>query len=437
MENRKKSFSKFGLIPADILIPKPSYNLSKWAVVACDQYTSEPEYWQRVYDFVGDEPSTLKITFPEVYLEDDDKTERIKNINATMDKYLESHLFDTYPDCFILVARTTETGTRYGLMVALDLERYSYAKDSRTIIRATEGTILSRIPPRKEIRCNAPLELPHIMVLISDKERKIIEPLIAKMDKLEKIYDIELMENGGKVEGYLVNSDEDMDSILSGFASLYGALNPENPILFAMGDGNHSLATAKNTWEDIKKNLTPEEIENHPARYSLVEIENIFDPALQFEPIHRVFFGMTKDIMLDKLRDLVGEVEVEEVECEHCALGAINSAPSGKQRFVLVEDGKFYVVTIPSTVSSISAGTIQKIIDSLREDEGIKVDYIHGVDTTIKLATGGNIGILLPDVSKDTFFDSIIKDSAFPRKTFSIGHAHEKRFYLEARKITK
>ncbi len=437
MENRKKSFSKFGLIPADILIPKPSYNLSKWAVVACDQYTSEPEYWQRVYDLVGEEPSTLKITFPEVYLEDDDKAERIKNINATMDKYLASDLFDTYPSCFILVARTTETGTRYGLMAALDLERYSYAKDSRTIIRATEGTILSRIPPRKEIRCNAPLELPHIMVLISDKEKKIIEPLIAKKDKLEKIYDIELMENGGRVEGYLVNSDADMDAILSGFADLYGALNPENPILFAMGDGNHSLATAKNTWEDIKKTLTAEEAENHPARYSLVEIENIFDPALQFEPIHRVFFNMNKECMLDKLRALVKDVKVEEMKCEKCALSAINDAPERMQRFVLVEDGKFYVVTIPSTVSSISAGTIQKIIDSLKDEEGIKVDYIHGVDTTIKLATGGNIGILLPDVSKDTFFDSIIKDSAFPRKTFSIGHAHEKRFYLEARKITK
>jgi Protein of unknown function (DUF1015). len=437
MGNRKKQFSEFGIIPADILIPKPSNDLAKWAVVACDQYTSEPEYWQRVSSFVGDAPSCLRITFPECYLEDGDKEQRISDINATMNRYMQENIFDTYPECFILVARTTETGTRYGLMAALDLERYSYAPDSKTNIRATEGTILSRIPPRKEIRKNAPLELPHIMVLISDKYRAIIEPLAQKKAELKKLYDVSLMENGGRVEGYLIKDEADMEAVLKGFEALYKDLDPANPLLFAMGDGNHSLATAKNCWEDIKKTLTPEEAETHPARYSLVEIENIFDPALQFEPIHRVFFNTDVKTLVKKVEKLTGKVEIESTKNLDKALKLINTQISGHQRFALVENGLYSVITAANAVSSTSAGTIQKVIDSLTPEEGIKVDYIHGVDVTVKLAADKNVGIILPDVSKETFFDSIIKDRAFPRKTFSIGHAHEKRYYLEARRITK
>lgn len=437
MGNRKKQFSRFGITPADILIPKPSYDLAKWAVVACDQYTSEPEYWQRVSDFVGKEPSCFKITFPECYLENNDKEERITNINSTMREYLKADIFNTFKDCFVLVARTTETGTRYGLMATLDLERYSYDKDSKTNIRATEGTILSRIPPRKEIRKNAPLELPHIMVLISDKYRALIEPLAEKREQLKKLYDVPLMENGGRVEGYLVDSDSDFAALSQGFETLYKELDPTNPLLFAMGDGNHSLATAKNCWEDIKKRLTAEEIETHPARYSLVEIENIFDPALQFEPIHRVFFNTNLEVMLNKITALVGTVKTEEVTELISLTEKINQTVADKQSFGLVHNGKFIAVTIPNLVSSTAAGTIQKIIDSLTEEEGIKVDYIHGAEVTVKLSTNENVGIILPEVSKDTFFASIIKDRAFPRKTFSIGHAHEKRYYLEARKIIK
>lgn len=437
MENRKKQFSELGIIPTDILIPKATLDLTKWAVVACDQYTSEPEYWQRVADYTKNEPSCLKMTFPECYLEDDDKNERINSINATMNEYLEKGIFDTYKDCFILVKRTTESGSRYGLMAALDLERYSYDKDSKTNIRATEGTILSRIPPRKEIRKNAPLEIPHIMVLISDEKKKIIEPMIEKIPSLKKLYDIELMENGGRVEGYLIDDDENIKSIHDGFYALYKNLDPANPLLFAMGDGNHSLATAKNCWEDIKKGLSKEDAENHPARYSLVEIENIFDPALQFEPIHRVFFNTDTETVLNKVKKLTQDVQIIKTSSLPDLEKIINETKEDRQSFALVQKGIFTILNIPNTVASTASGTVQHIIDNLKEDENIKVDYIHGVDVVIRLSQKDNVGIIMPDVSKKTFFASIIKDKAFARKTFSIGHAHEKRYYLEARRITK
>ena len=259
------NFSSLGFKAADILLPKEGIDAEKWAVVACDQYTSQPEYWESLSEEVGDSPSTLRLIYPEVYLETGDKDAIISSINESMKKYLDDDVFNEYKDSFILVKRDTESGTRYGLMVALDLEAYSYAKDSRTLIRATEGTILSRIPPRKEIRKDAPIELPHIMVLISDKDRAIIEPLRDNREKLKKVYDTDLNKNGGHLTGYLVDSPLYKESILKGFQALYSSLDKSNPLLFAMGDGNHSLATAKSCWEDIKTGLTEEEKMNHPA----------------------------------------------------------------------------------------------------------------------------------------------------------------------------
>ena len=305
-------FSTLGFKAADILLPKKGIDCEKWAVVACDQYTSQPEYWESLSQFVGDSPSTLRLIYPEVYLDRGDKEAIISSINENMNKYLEEDVFTLYKDSFILVKRDTESGTRYGLMVALDLEAYSYAKDSRTLIRATEGTILSRIPPRKEIRKDAPIELPHIMVLISDKDRSIIEPLRDKRDSLSVVYDTDLNKNGGHITGYLVDGNEDKDKIANAFKALYDALDPKNPLLFAMGDGNHSLATAKSCWEDIKKDLSEEEKKNHPARFALVELENIFDSGLQFEPIHRVFFNID-DNSFDSLLSLYATFTKEEV----------------------------------------------------------------------------------------------------------------------------
>ncbi len=426
---------KYGVKTPDILLPKKDVDMKKWAVVACDQYTSQPEYWESLSKEVGDAPSTLRIIYPEVYLESKDKEKIISSINEKMNEYLDEGIFDEYRDSFILVERTTESGTRFGLMLALDLEAYSYAKDSRTLVRATEGTILSRIPPRKEIRKDAPIEVPHIMVLISDKDGKIIEPLRDRRETLKTVYDTDLNKNGGHIKGYLVESEKDREGILSGFEALYNALDPANPLLFAMGDGNHSLATAKSCWEDIKKNLTEEEKKNHPARYALVEIENIFDPGLKFEPIHRVFFNIDMDTFDSLLAPFCASFSKEKCCCSHGIVKKTNKA-DGKQHFGLNCGDEFYVYTVEKPEKAIAAGTIQLVIDRMLEEKKGEVDYIHGSDVTLELgAKKGNLGIILPDVSKENFFSDMLKDGAYPRKTFSIGHANEKRYYMEARKI--
>ena len=426
--------SKLGVKSADILLPRESVDLEKWATVACDQYTSEPEYWLDVERIVADSPSTFKITFPEVYLEDEGKKERIKSIVDTMNEYLEEGIFTEYKDSFILVKRTCDGKSRYGLMAALDLEQYDYSKGSKSLIRATEGTILERIPPRKEIRKDAPLELPHIMVLISDEKRSVIEPLKDKMDSLKKIYSTDLMKGGGHLEGYLIDSEEDKEMIYRAFDALYSALDKSNPLLFAMGDGNHSLATAKSCWEDLKKNLSDDEKETAKARYALVEIENIYDEALLFEPIHRIFFGLKKEELEKEILKYAKSICYKREESIEDLVKSINSEKG--LFFGLSSAGELYSVEVKGSKNFLSASLMQSVIDSLKERNACQIDYIHGIDVTVKLSNEGeNIGIILPDVDKSTFFETVIKEGSFPRKTFSIGHANEKRYYMEARKI--
>ncbi|MCF0237881.1 MAG: DUF1015 domain-containing protein [Sphaerochaetaceae bacterium] len=433
MKNIASRLEKMGLQAPNIMVPKKDIDLSKWAVVACDQYTSEKDYWESLSETIKDAPSTLRLIFPECYLGDSDGKERIANINKTMKSYVESGLFDTYENSFFLIKRTCGSSCRWGLMTALDLDRYSWEKDSTSLIRATEGTILSRIPPRKEIRKDAPLEIPHIMVLISDEKRSIIEPLANKTSALNKVYDVELLKNGGHLEAWVVNSLEDLENITSAFEVLYSELNLENPLLFAMGDGNHSFATAKSCWEDIKGTLSEEEKKTHPARFCLVELENIFDPGLVFEPIHRVLFNVPEDVFLNELSKEAKKVDRHEVGCRNCVGKEI--ANQAVQSFGYCVEGKHYVVKLESPSSAIAAGTLQKVIDSLI-GKGYEVDYIHGADVTDKLGMEkGTIGLFLPAIDKTTFFDTIIKDGALPRKTFSMGEANEKRFYMEAKKI--
>ena len=424
---------RLGIIPADIKIPEKGIDLEKWAVVACDQFTSEKDYWESVSEFVGSAPSTLRLIFPECYLNDDDGDQRIKDINKTMKEYVDNNIFKTYKNCFFLVKRTCGSASRLGLMAALDLEKYSWEKCSRTLIRATEGTILSRIPPRKKIRIDAPLELPHIMVLISDEKKSVIEKTYSKHEKLEKVYETPLMKDGGKVEAWVVNSPADIKDIEDAFEKLYDALDPENPLLFAMGDGNHSFATAKSCWEDIKKGLSAEERENHPARYCLVELENIFDPGLVFEPIHRVLFNVPEEVFLELLKKYSKDIKFEEVKCRNCIGERLKDQST--QGFGYCTSDKHIYVRLKDPVANIAAGTLQRVIDDLL-DKGYEVDYIHGADVTDKLGSEkGNIGLFLPAIDKGTFFETIIKDGALPRKTFSMGEANEKRYYMEARAI--
>ena len=393
---------------ADILLPKAG-DLTKWSVVACDQYTSQPEYWEKAAELVGESPSTLNLVYPEAFLSEGDA--RIEKINKTMQSYFDEGLFNLYKNCFIYVERTLSDGrVRKGVVGAVDLEDYDFHKGAKSKIRATEGTVMERIPPRVKIRENAPLELPHVMLLVDDKEKLLIE----NIKKGEKVYDFELMANGGHLEGWVVDG-ENADAFLENVEKF--AENVSDGLVFAVGDGNHSLATAKTCWENLKPILSEEERKTHPARFCLVEIENIHDDVLEFEPIHRTVFGIeNKDEFLKTF--------MKELECE--------PLDNGGQHVVFVADGKKTDLYIAKMSSPLAVGTLQKYLDTL----SYEVDYIHGEDVVEKLsAENGTVGFLLPKPEKSSLFETVIKDGALPRKTFSMGEANEKRYYMEAKKI--
>ena len=413
-------------IPGEILLPKKGINMSKWSVVACDQYTSEPEYWNSVSSFVGDAPSTLKITFPEIYLEDGKPEERISDINKTMNTYLTDGVFENCGARYIYVERTQRNGkVRRGLMGVVDLEEYDYMPGSQSKIRATEGTVLERIPPRVKIRENAPLEIPHIMLLIDDSEKTVIEPLSKKAASLEPAYDFELMENSGSIKGYFLSDDDTLavDSALARladkdeFEKKY-SVSGKGVLQYAVGDGNHSLATAKECWRRIKENLSDSEKASHPARFALCELVNLHDEALEFEAIHRVVF----DIDTDKFYDALSSY--------------YELSDDAEQTFIMVTKDGEKKIGIKNPKSNLTVGSLQKFIDDYLKENGGRVDYIHGDEVVLRLGKeDGNAGFLLPSISKADLFPTVIRDGVLPRKAFSMGHAWDKRFYLEARGI--
>lgn len=410
----------------NILLPKNT-DMTKWSVVACDQYTSEPEYWNDVEKIVGDASSTLKLTLPEIYLEDKNISERIAKINSNMKALLDEDFFNEYKDSMIYLERTQSDGKiREGLIGVVDLEAYSYEKGAETPIRATEKTVIERIPPRVKIRENAPLELPHIMILIDDDKKQIIENLKNKVSEDDIVYDFDLMKNGGHVKGYLLN-EETMDEVDKGlkeladkevFAKKYDVNNKE-VLLFAMGDGNHSLATAKACYEKLKETMSEEEYLNNPARYALVELVNLHSPALEFEAINRVIFNTNPEKLLNSLKEYY----------------QINKDGNGQEIEVITNDvdEKWY---IENPKSNIAVGSIQIFLDEyLKNNEG-KIDYIHGEETTKNLAKqSGNVGFIFEAMPKNELFKTVILDGSLPRKTFSMGHSYDKRYYLESRKI--
>lgn len=410
----------------NILLPKNT-DMTKWSVVACDQYTSEPEYWNDVEKIVGDAPSTLKLTLPEIYLEDENVSKRIAKINSNMKALLDEDFFNEYKDSMIYLERTQSDGKiREGLIGVVDLEAYSYEKGAETPIRATEKTVIERIPPRVKIRENAPLELPHIMILIDDDKKQIIENLKNKVSEDNIVYDFDLMKNGGHVKGYLLN-EETMDEVDKGlkeladkevFAKKYDVNNKE-VLLFAMGDGNHSLATAKACYEKLKETMSEEEYLNNPARYALVELVNLHSQALEFEAINRVIFNTNPEKLLNSLKEYY----------------QINKDGNGQEIEVITNDvdEKWY---IENPKSNIAVGSIQIFLDEyLKNNEG-KIDYIHGEETTKNLAKqSGNVGFIFEAMPKNELFKTVILDGSLPRKTFSMGHSYDKRYYLESRKI--
>jgi hypothetical protein len=436
-----KIIRDIGIQIPQVYLPRPGTDLSKWAVIACDQFTSQPEYWHEVEKIVGDAPSTLNLTFPEVYLEQPDGDERIKNIQATMREYMDEGVLQPH-DGLIYVERTVDGKTRKGIVLCLDLEAYDYTKGSSSLIRATEGTIIDRLPPRIKIREGALLELPHILVLIDDPNRTVIEPLSAVKSQLEQLYDFDLMLDSGHLAGYAVNDELENQVVetlrglgeLETFAAKYGIGEDQPVLLFAMGDGNHSLATAKAIWEKMK----PQVGMDHPARYALVEIENVHDEGLEFEPIHRVLFGLKKDLFAELEKTFGANLTYKPVASAEEMVKAVDSATGQKQSIGLVGGGRaFGVLEITNPSSNLPVGTIQSFLDVfLKEGGAEKIDYVHGEDVTVKLGSQpNNAGFYLPGMSKSDLFKTVILDGALPRKTFSMGEAREKRFYMEARKI--
>lgn len=505
-------YRKFGVHIPEILLPAKGTDLTKWSVIACDQYTSQPDYWDKVNEEVGDHPSALRLTFPEIYLKDDDKDERIANINEAMLQYLNQGILEPQKPGFILVDRSTpHVASRKGLIMAVDLECYDYRESSQTLIRATEGTVLDRIPPRVKIRENAPIELPHIIVLIDDPGKTVIESLFEKKDSFDKLYDFELMQGGGHIRGWKVDDASSLSMTADALAGLAGLerpaelLNSEGgtvandnlsikaltapaspdeqpcsaPLLFAMGDGNHSLASAKAHWENVKAALKLHDsssVSEHPARYALVEVVNIHDEGLVFEPIHRVLFGIDSTTVLQNVKNICSLVFNGKSEAEYklyssgaameadlkaaqdaaaashystsaavaqhrskAAGTAADTTPAHPPVHLLpfILEGIYGLLSISNPQSSLEVGTLQSVLDELgRSGTSIEIDYIHGEQVVTELGSKkSHMGFFLPVLSKFDFFETIRQDGIFPRKTFSLGEAEEKRYYLECRCI--
>lgn len=400
----------------NILLPKVD-DMTAWACIACDQFTSESDYWTELAKQVEGKNSTLNLTLPEIYLEDQ-PDERIEKINQNIKTYLSQGVFKTLEKGFVLTVRKTPfVQRRIGLVTAIDLEKYEYAVGNKALIRATEGTIEERIPPRLKIRKNADVEFPHVMVLFDDENRDITERLYENRNNYEKVYDFELNMGGGHIEGYFIN---DYENVLEKFDALlddqrliakYGIADK---FMFAVGDGNHSLATAKAHWSNIKVNLSEQEKENHPARYALVELVNVYDEGIYFEPIFRYVFGIDKEKFIEGLKSVDG----------------------GKMR--VYSDGR---LAMQLGCNDLPTGirTVDAYIKQFIQTNGGTVDYVHGEENLFKLVDGRSdaVGILFEKLDKQDLFKYVSKNGAFPRKTFSMGEGVEKRYYLEGRRITK
>ena len=426
-ESKRSVEMKRLFYPADIYLPDlEGEKGTKWACVACDQYTSEREYWRAARAYVDGTPSTLDMMLPEAYL--DMENVAIPQINGRMREYLENGVLECHENSMIYLERVQSDGkVRRGIVGAVDLEEYNYNKGSTTITRATEGTVLERIPPRVAIRRGAAIEMPHIMILIDDKDRTVVEPIAAKAESYKKAYDFDLMAKSGHVTGYYVD-EGDFDKINEALNNLcadgvmqekYGVDAPA--LLFAIGDGNHSLASAKALYEEIKAEIGAEAAANHPARYALCEIVNLHDEALEFEPIYRVAFGVDRAEFVKGL----------ETYLDSC------NGDGEAQSFELVIGEESKIVKCENPTAQLPVGTLQAFLDEyVKSHEGVVIDYIHGIESTKTLSKKENaVGMLFDGMSKDMLFKTVICDGALPRKTFSMGHAADKRFYIECRKI--
>ena len=426
-----------------LLMPREGIDLSKWAVIACDQYTSQPDYWNNADAIVGDAPSTLRLTLPEVYLEQPDVKERTAKIQDAMQRYQQDGTLTEYEPGMMLVERTTKSGTRRGVVLSFDLEAYDYQAGSQSLIRPTEKTVVERIPPRLAVREGASLELPHIMLLIDDPDRKVIEPLFADKDAFRKAYDTDLMLDGGHLSGWFVPEGKETAALIERLNGLadpetfnkkYGLTGEHAVLPYADGDGNHTKATAKANWERTKQDLSEEERQDHPARFVLAEVVNIHDDSLEIEGIHRVLFHIHPREVFQAADDFF------RLHGGMAYCGDPKSAPSTNvQSFPCMFHGEQVTLCIVDSPWALPVATLQNFLDDfLEKNPKSHIDYIHGADVVRELSQDArNMGFLLPDPAKEDLFRGVILDGVLPRKTFSMGEAQEKRYYMEARKIVK
>jgi uncharacterized protein (DUF1015 family) len=460
-----KNFAQFGMKIPEILLPAKK-ELSSWSTIACDQYTQDAEYWKKVSEVAGTKPSTLNLMLPEIFLpaqgcdvkQSTQCKERIAKIHATMKSYMESGVFDApVKECIYIERKTAYGRIRHGLVTAIDLETYEWKPMSKALIRATEATIVERIPPRMEIRRGAPLETPHIMLLVNDPDHSVVEATgeLAKKNALhgEPLYDGDLMLDSGHITGWAVKDEAVLDALYASLEKIKKANTDKdgNTFMFAVGDGNHSLATAKAVWDEYKKQQlangkTEAELADSNIRYALVEIVNIYDTGLTFEPIHRVLFGTEADMVIAYLQvNLGGTVTV--CDTREALESKVKNSKASFGFVYLADNGKVQYECLETPVTELAVSRLQPVLDTFisAQNEGasygnsekkITIDYIHGSDEVFRLGSQGEtVTILLPPVAKDSFFTTINSNGPLPRKSFSMGEASEKRFYLECRAL--
>ncbi|GHT56674.1 hypothetical protein FACS1894109_06370 [Spirochaetia bacterium] len=450
MPDIHKRLAALGLAVPEILLPRPGIDLEKWAVIACDQFTQDRAYWERVREYAGDSPSALNCVFPEAYLEDPGRTERIADIHRTMKSYLNEGIFAPPQQGCVYIERSTPSHQlRRGLVISIDLDSYNWQPEARPLIRATEGTVTDRLPPRMEIRRGAPLESPHIIILIDDDEDTLLSGLAAQARHLPPAYQSPLMLDSGSISGWLLDREdhwtyiaEKIEALACRATARYQSPGPQgDPFLYAVGDGNHSLASAKAVWEEYKKAHTGENgLTDHPLRWALVEIENIYDPGIEFEPIHRAIFNAGLDEVQALLSRLPG-TRFQPVDDGKAALSAlVNDPHAGKNRLGLIAGDRH--ILLETDAPGLAAVSLQPLLDRFIQQKADQktglpsIDYIHGEKELFRLAEGAStVGILLPPVRKQGLFETVARSGPLPRKSFSMGEACEKRFYLECRKL--
>ncbi len=419
----QERFARLGVHVPELILPNREIDLYRWAVIACDQHTSEPDYWEEVASVVGDAPSTLKLVFPEVYLQDPDAPDRIEAIQTAMRNYLATGVVRRLEPGFALTVRSTpHVSERNGLMLAIDLDSYDFNPGADSIIRATERTILERLPARVRTRKGAPMEVPHVLVLIDDQDDLVFGSL-SETDP-PQLYSTELMLGGGSITGYHI-TDSALDGVAEALETLFSRSRGKRPFLFAVGDGNHSLAAAKQVWDEMKPSAVPD----HPARYALVEVVNLYDPGLRFEPIHRLIEVEGRDQWLESLGAQIGSLVTEcstdelQTALRH-STGAVGYVAGSRSGLITLKESRELPVAV--------------IQEHLNRQKDLNIDYIHGWDTSIQLGgRTGNVAILMPEFDPGMLFPTVSRRGVLPRKAFSLGEAGEKRYYLEGRLIER